>query len=320
VEEYFRLHQQFSADIEAETEAALERLGPSAPTVRKALTGLLRHQKMKYPLSVLPLLVHGVETGAPGPAVPLSAVHVLWWTSACYLDDLADSHGANAPADLGPHEGLLAAVVTYNILPLKVLDSTLIPPSVRPALVAELLNGGIMAVEGQLIDLRGNIGAAPRSSVIAAYRGKSGAPFGMVTAMAATMGSGDAERIALWREFGHVFGILWQIFNDQEDITSGRNEDLLNGTVTYLLACALEDASPEGREHIADLHAAAPPSGTSRAALADLLLTPSVLARYEKDINAFRDEAYRILSELGGDERYLRILRQLVDQAAGLLL
>ncbi|MFJ1602268.1 hypothetical protein ACIOHS_02655 [Streptomyces sp. NPDC088253] len=29
------------------------------------------------------------------------------------------------------------------------------------------------------------------------------------------------------RDFGDVFGILWQMFNDQEDMLSGRNEKLL---------------------------------------------------------------------------------------------
>ncbi|MET7912054.1 hypothetical protein ABZS98_28070 [Streptomyces avermitilis] len=320
VEEYFKLHHRFSADIEAETEAALERLGPSAHSVRSKVTALLKSQEMKYPLSVLPLLVHAVEAGAPGPAVPLAAVHVLWWTSACYLDDLADSHGANGPADLSVQEGLLAAMVTGHILPVKVLDSRRIPEPVRPALAAEIRDCWVAAGEGQLGDMSGEIGALPRSSVVATYRGKSGAPFGMITAMAATLAGGNAERILLWREFGFIFGILWQIFNDQEDITSGRNEDLLNGTVTYLLACALDDAPPAAGEHIRDLHTAARTSPVARAALADLLLSPSVLARYEKDINAFRDEAYRILSELGGDEQYLPVLRQLVEQASGLLL
>lgn len=142
----------------------------------------------------------------------------------------------------------------------------------------------------------------------------------MITAMAAELAGVEQGRAELWREFGNVFGILWQIFNDQEDILSGRDEDLLNGTVTYLLACALEEASPEATERVLGLHAAARNSARSRAELTDVLLTPAVLGRYEKDIDEFRAEAHRILDELGGDEAYVPVLRHLVDQSARMLL
>ena len=315
---YLDLHREFSAGIEAELEAVLARTGGSAPAVRDAVARLLRHQPMKYPLSVLPLLVHGVETGSPAPALPLSAVHVLWWTSACYLDDLADGRRATLPAGLGLHEALLAAIVAGQLLPLRVLDSPRIPAAVRPALTAELLNCGMTAAEGQMDDIRKNSGEASREAVLGAYRGKSGAPFAMITAMASALSGAANERTHLWREFGHVFGLLWQIFNDYEDLASGRHEDLLNGTVTYALACALEEASPEGRQRILDLHAEAPASAQARSALGAVLLGPSVLAHCDKDVGRFRDEAYRILDELGGDEAYVSVLRRLVERTSRL--
>jgi len=317
---YLDLHRRFSPDIEAELEAALERLGPSLEAVRKAVAELLRHREFKYPLSVLPLLVHAAETGTPEPAVPLSAVHVLWWTSACHLDDLADGNGAAVAGGLGASEALLASFVSGHLLPIRIVQSQQVPEPVRSALTAEIVNGGIAAAEGQLGDLRGDAGSATRKSVIAAYRGKSGAPFGMTTAMAAALSGAEGGRRELWREFGYVFGVLWQMFNDQEDILSGRNEDLLNGTVTYLLACAVEEASPRSRERILELHAASRESGEARAELTGLLLAPAVLHRFHEDIDEFRDEAHRILGELGGDEDYLPVLRQLVDLSAQKLL
>jgi Polyprenyl synthetase len=317
---YVDLHRQVSADIEAELEAALDGLGPTSESVRNALAGLLRHQQMKYPLSVLPLLVHAAETGAPGPAVPLSAVHVLWWTSACYLDDLADGQGTGAPEGLGADEALLAAVIGGQALPIRIVQSQPVPDAVRNALTSEIVNCWFPAVEGQLRDLRGDTGGAARQAVVTAYRGKSGAPFGMITAMAAIWAGADSGRIRLWREFGDVFGILWQLFNDQEDILSGRNEDLLNGTVTYLLACAVEETAPESRNRMLDLCTAARSSERARQDLTALLLAPAVLRRYRKDLDTFRDEADRVLGELGGDEQYLSALRQLVDQAAGMYL
>lgn len=317
---YVELHRRLSADIDAVLDAALDGLGPESEVVRGAIAGLLRHQQMKYPLSVLPLLVHAAEMGAPGPAVPLSAVHLLWWASACYLDDLADSQGSGTPEGLGANEALLAAVVGGQALPIRIVQAQPVPAAVHNALTAEIVNCWFPAVEGQLRDLRGGAAGAAREAVVRAYRGKSGAPFAMITAMAAIWADADSERIQLWREFGDVFGLLWQLFNDQEDVLSGRNEDLRNGTVTYLLACALEEKAPGARERVLDLSSAARSSERARQDLTELLLAPVVLRRYQKDLDTFRDEAHRILGELGGHEEHVAALRQLVDQSAGLYL
>ncbi|MFJ6479378.1 MULTISPECIES: polyprenyl synthetase family protein [unclassified Streptomyces] len=317
---YLDLHREVSQDIDAEIDAALERLGPVASTTRNSVAKLLEHRKLRHPLSVLPLLTHAIETGNPRPAIPLSAVHLLWWTSACYLDDLADANGASISGELTENEALLASVITGNSLPIQILLSQDLPDSSRSALIAEILNGWIIGVDGQIDDMRGDICSASRKSVVETYRGKSGAPFGMITAMAAIFSGTTAEKVELWREFGYVFGILWQIFNDQEDILSGRNEDLLNGTVTYLLASVIEDSSPDAREHVLGLCAAAGRSPQARAELEALLRTPTALDRYRAEIDAFRAEGYRILDELGGDETYLPVLRHLVDHASQMLL
>lgn len=317
---YLDLHREVSQDIDAEIETALERLGPLASTTRNSVAKLLEHRKLRHPLSVLPLLTHAIETGNPKPAIPLSAVHLLWWTSACYLDDLADANGASISGELTENEALLASVITGNALPIQILLEQDLPESARSALITEILNGWIIGVDGQIDDMRGDIGSASRKSVVETYRGKSGAPFGMITAMAAIFSGTTAEKIELWREFGYVFGILWQIFNDQEDILSGRDEDLLNGTVTYLLASVIEDASPVSRERILGLCDAAGRSHQARSELASLLRTPAALDRYRAEIDAFRAEGYRILDELGGDGTYLRVLRHLVDHASQMLL
>lgn len=317
---YLDLHRKVAQDIDAEIETALDRLGPIATTTKNSVAKLLEQRKLRHPLSVLPLLAHAIETGNPGPAVPLSAVHLLWWTSACYLDDLADANGASISGELTEDEALLASVITGNALPIQIILAQDLPDAAHGALITEILNGWIIGVDGQIEDMRGDIGSASRKSVVETYRGKSGAPFGMITAMAAIFSGTTDERIELWREFGYVFGILWQIFNDQEDILSGRDEDLLNGTVTYLLASVLEDASPLSREHILGLCAAAGRSHQARAELAGILRAPLALDRYRAEIDAFRAEAYRILDELGGDQAYQPVLRNLVDHASQMLL
>ncbi|MEU9284663.1 polyprenyl synthetase family protein [Streptomyces sp. NPDC048275] len=317
---YLDLHRQFSAAIDAEMRATLEGLTPEADAVRDAVAELVRNREFKYPLSVLPMIVHAVETGAPEPAVPLAVVHELWWTSACYLDDLADGQGAFLAGELSESEALLATFVSGIPLPHLVVQSPRIPASACRALSDEITRCWIVATQGQLRDLRGDTRAATRDSVTTAYRGKSGAPFSMVTAMAAQLAGVEKERVELWREFGNVFGILWQIFNDQEDILSGRDEDLLNGTATYLLACALEEPEPHSTERVLGLSAAARSSSHARAELTDILLSPVVLRRYEDDINEFRAACHRILDELGGDETYVSVLRHLVDESSRMLL
>ncbi|MFD7834923.1 polyprenyl synthetase family protein [Streptomyces sp. NPDC059761] len=320
---YVDLHRSVAPDIQAELEAAVSSLTPASGSgaARNAVGKLLRHQKMRHPLSVLPMMVHAIETGNPGPAAPLAAVHVLWWTSACYLDDLADGHGTTASDSMSQDEALLASVLSGTVLPIRIIRSLPVPPAVQVALTAEVATGWAVGTEGQLTDIGADADRATRNSVIETYRGKSGGPYSMVTAMAAILSGASDERVELWREFGYIFGILWQLFNDQEDILTGRNEDLRNGTVTYLLTCALDGApTPGAREGILGHSAAARDCGRARAELGRILLAPDVLDRYAADLDAFRGEAHRLLTALGGDERHLPVMRHLVDHAARMLL
>ncbi|MFB6808104.1 polyprenyl synthetase family protein [Streptomyces sp. NPDC056387] len=320
---YVDLHRQVSFDIDKEMETALLRLAPASGSsaAKSAVGKLLRHQKMRHPLSVLPMMVHAIETGEHGPAVPLSVVHLLWWTSACYLDDLADGHGTTTSDSLDQNEALLASVLGGTVLPIRVIQSLPVPVTVRGALTAEIATGWAVGAEGQLMDMAGDVRNATRNSVIAAYRGKSGGPYSMITAMAAILSGASDERVELWREFGFIFGILWQIFNDQEDILSGRNEDLLNGTVTYLLACALDDAPDlRAREELLDRCAAARHAEQARTELTRHLLAPEVLHPYSAELDAYRREAHRLLTVLGGHEQHVPLMRHLVDHAAQMLL
>jgi geranylgeranyl pyrophosphate synthase len=316
---YVDVHRKAAAGIDAEREAALELLGP-APSVRAAVARLLNSRTFKYPLSVLPLIVHAVETGTLEPALPLAVVHELWWTSACCLDDLADAKDTRVTGTLNESDALLATVIAGNPLPLLVVQSKRVPEPVRDVLRDEIVKCWITATDGQLRDLHGATTDTTRDSVAAAYLSKSGAPFSMITAMAAQLANAQESRVALWREFGEVFGVLWQLLNDQEDILSGRNEDILNGTATYLLACAFDEAAPGPAEHLRTLHRAANRSTADRTELAGHLLAPRVLRRYQQDIDGFRDRARGILDTLDGTREYLSVLRDLVDRTSRMLL
>ncbi|MEU6161955.1 polyprenyl synthetase family protein [Streptomyces sp. NPDC047130] len=301
---YQELHAGHADGIRAELAAALELTGPPGSLLRTSCERLLRRQPMRYPLSVLPLAVHGAETGDPEPALPLAAVHLLWWTAACRMDDLADAdaltrHRAEAFLGSGP-EASLTTLAVGTLLPLRLLDSPRLPRAVRRDLGAELTSCGLAAVAGQLADLGGGRGEPRRDAVLATYRGKSGAPFAMITAMAALLADAGPARTALWREFGDLFGVLWQLFNDQEDITSGRHEDLRNGTVTHLLACAAECAPPRDAARLRVLRPAARTSAAAREELLAVLLGEPVVDRFRRDLDAYRAMAHDVLDRLAG--------------------
>ncbi|MFJ2820479.1 polyprenyl synthetase family protein [Streptomyces toxytricini] len=328
---YADLHALVPLDVEAELDTAVRRLGPEADAraARGAVAGLLRRHPLRHPLWVLPLLVHGAETGDPAPAAPLAALHVLWWTSACHLDDLADAPGRTGPGEFGtgtgtgagPSEELMAAFLAGSVLPLRIVEALPAPPATRAALASEVLTAWTAAAEGQLADIGTTAAQATPESAVAAYRGKSGGPYAMITAMAARLSGAEPRRVESWREFGTLFGILWQLFNDQEDILTGRHEDLRNGTPTHLLACALEGAArPAGRDRLLALSEAARRSAAARSELLAALLAPAVLDRYGAGLGAFRARAHRVLAALGGHERYLPALRRLVDHSSALLL
>ncbi|MFE0061408.1 polyprenyl synthetase family protein [Streptomyces sp. NPDC059003] len=314
---YVDLYRNVSSDIDKTLESAIDRLPVhSSNSVKDAVSEILQARQLKYPLCVLPIMLHAAETGVGEPATPLAAVHVLWWTSACYLDDLADAHSPVSTGTLSGNEALLAAVLAGNSLPLQIIQDLDTSAPVRKALTTEFLNGWTIGVEGQLSDFREKPGSAARESVISAYRGKSGAPYGMITAMASILSGAPSERTAMWREFGYVFGILWQIFNDQEDILSGRHDDLRNGTVTYLLACAVEDGLPADKEQLLELCAAAQQSEPARMHLTQMLRDPALLRRYQQDVTEIRDQAHRLLTALGGEEKHLAMMRELVEDSA----
>ncbi|RFU84224.1 hypothetical protein DY218_23715 [Streptomyces triticagri] len=313
---YVDLHRRLAPDIDAELTAALDLLGPESSPVRAAVAALVGHRTFRYPLSALPLLVHAAETGDPRPAVPVSAVHQLWWISACHFDDVADGSAQAHPGELGADQAQLAAVVGGQLLPLRIIRELPGSEALRARLCDEFVRASVAAADGQLSDLRADTGSATRDSVLAVYRGKSGAPFAMVTAMAALLAGASAPRVELWRELGSVFGLLWQFFNDQEDITSGRHEDLANGTVTHLLACAVEGLPAGAAAEFLARYGEARGDGAARAEVLRTLLGTRAVERFREDVEVRRRAAHGLLDELGGVPQYMAALRGLVDLSA----
>jgi heptaprenyl diphosphate synthase len=262
----------------------------------------------------LPLLVHGAETGEPGPAAPVAVVHLLWWASARYLDDLTDAPGA-AGADAGAK--VLTALAVGSHLPARLLAGLPVTATTRAALGEELSRCWLDAVDGQLRDLTGRAAAATPESVLHGYAGKTGAPYAMAAAAAACLAGADRGRTARWRDFGRSLGVLRQLVNDQRDLVSGRHEDLANGTATFLLVHLLS-ALPAGRRREAlALHAAARHSASARAELAAWMLDEEVIGSYAAAVAPLIERAHRRLDRLGGEPGCVRELHGLVDGTVG---
>jgi geranylgeranyl pyrophosphate synthase len=265
----------------------------------------------------LPLLVHGAETGDPGPAKLISIVHILWWAAARFLDDLADS-AASGPADpVLTNKGILAAMVAGNYLPARLMGAADVDPVTMTRLHAEFSRGWTDAISGQLLDFDAEPASATPESVLLSYRGKTGAPYAMACAMAAALAGADARRTDRWRELGGKFGVLRQLVNDQLDLVSGRDEDLANGTATYLLAYFLQSLTAARKEEILALHSAAATCPDAREKLRDALLAPSVAGGYVESVTAMVREAHATVDDLGGEQPFAAELHALLGEAMG---
>ncbi|WP_433478603.1 polyprenyl synthetase family protein [Spirillospora sp. CA-142024] len=263
----------------------------------------------------LPLLVHGADTGEPG-AEPAAVIHLLWWASARYLDDLTDA-GGPPPDGADAGKKVVTALAAGGHLPARLIAGLPVGRAVRAALADELSRAWLDAVDGQLRDLTERAPAATRASVLRSYEGKTGSPYAMAAASAACLAGADGRRVAGWREFGRALGVLRQLVNDQRDLASGRHEDLANGTATYLLVHLLTVLPAARRREALALHAAARHSASARAELAARMLDHEVIESYAASVAPLIGRAHGLLDLLGGDPGCVRELHGLVDETVG---
>ncbi|SFN27555.1 Polyprenyl synthetase [Actinomadura madurae] len=270
----------------------------------------------------LPLLVHGAETGDPAPAAPVAVIHLLWWASARYLDDLTDAASAEGAASRtveAPAAGkkILTALAVGGQLPGRIIAGLPAGAAVRAALADEVSRGWLDAVDGQLRDLTERPPVASPGSVLRGYERKTGAPYAMAAASAACLAGVGGRRVDGWRAYGRALGVLRQLVNDQRDLASGRHEDLANGTATYLLVHLLAALPAARRREALALHAAARRSASARAELTAWMLDDEIIESYAASVAPLVERAHGLLDGLGGDPGCVRELHRLVDETAG---
>ncbi|MCP9274021.1 polyprenyl synthetase family protein [Mycolicibacterium arenosum] len=263
---------------------------------------------------MLPVLVFGAETAAPMGATPVALIHTLWWAAARYLDDMIDDPqlARSDPADF--NRGVMTAIAVGNYLPLRVFGDLTVSDAVRVRLITEYGNGCIAALSGQLTDLALNAETATPDDVLRNYESKTGAPYGMSAALAAHLADRDADRVEAWRSFGRALGVLRQLVNDQRDLVTERDEDLRNGTATYLLVHLLGSVSTARRAELIDLHRHAGTSEDARTELRRAMLAADVVSGYADSIQPIVRATREALASLGGDPQCVTDLSALIDE------
>ncbi|MFE7530921.1 polyprenyl synthetase family protein [Kitasatospora sp. NPDC057542] len=307
------------AAVGTEIAVVLEDLRRDHPGLADAAAGLLAADGgSRSPFRLLGMAVLGTLTGEPRPAATVCAVSRLWWAGAEALDDLADGQGPAAPRGRSElARTTLAAVACGSTLPQWVIDRHSTAPDIRLAWEQELVRTALDALEGQLADIAEPADdAVTWRSVMACYRGKSGAAYGRDAAMAARLATDRPETVRSWRTFGELFGVLRQLGNDGVPSPAQEFEDLANGTRTLLLAHALEVAAPAHRKHLLRLRARVGTDPGARAELRAALRDPSVLDGYGRRVESLRQHCCAVLDRLAPDGTYRELLHGMIHTSA----
>ncbi|WP_407561810.1 hypothetical protein [Streptomyces sp. 184] len=298
--------------------------GDRHPILHASLTTLVARGRRDPQEFALPLLVHAAIRGSTEPAVPVAAVHALWWRAANAFDDVAD--GDAGPRTYGMDRGvaLTAALECGYGLPLRVLATLPAPEPLRRVLTADYLDSWTAATDGQLGDLLNEPEKVGPDEVREVYRKKSGAVYAMACLLTARLAYGagsagpgpEADRVAAWGEFGEVLGILAQLRNDQEDLRDGAGADLRNGTATYRLAQLLHRTDRAARERARLLFSRAAVSEPHHRELTELLRSPEVLRPCDRFLTELRHRAHALLDVVSPDSPSTTALRARVDAEA----
>jgi geranylgeranyl pyrophosphate synthase len=265
------------------------------------------------PFRLLAPAVLGALTGSVEPAMPVCAVSRLWWIGAQLLDDLADGTPDRAGAGLSAGEAVLVGMACGTLLPLAIVDRQPLPEDVRRDWRASLIATSLHATAGQLDDLAGAREEPGWATVMARYRGKTGAPYGRDATMAARLSTSDDSVLRAWRVFGELFGVLRQLANDNQPDSIA--EDLANGTGTLLFVHALEVSAPSRRIRLVELREAARRGDGD--ALLDALQDPAIRDGYAERVTAIRRRGCALLDQLAPESPYRALLHTLLHASAG---
>ncbi|KUI47048.1 hypothetical protein AU198_04095 [Mycobacterium sp. GA-1199] len=318
------VQQRALAEVAAHAAALSERLLDSDSPGQRAMGVFVNKFRTKIPwdgsapsingIVMLPVLVFGTETALPMRATPVALIHTLWWAAARYMDDMIDSPQLAQSDATERNCGIMTAIAVGNRLPLDIVGDLPISDAVRFRMITEYGSGSVDALSGQLTDLVLDPETATIDAVLQSYEGKTGAPYGMSAALAAHFAGCDAHRVDAWRSFGRKLGVLRQLVNDQRDLIADRDEDLRNGTATYLLVHLLGSVPAARRTELMDLHRQARTSDEARTELKRAMLAADVVSSYAEAVRPIVRAVRHTLAPLSGDPRCVTGLASLIDE------
>lgn len=317
IDQALTVHDVYPA-VHARIERLLDDLADDRQ-MHQAVALLLQTRAPEDAMLLTPLLVHDAEAENPGDAVAIASAHHLWWLAAHVMDDVIDSAPLTYNSELGAGESVMAAVCCGISLPTKLICADF-PSATATAILREYADAWTTSNNGQIRDLRNQVGNTSCGEVLRTYRDKNGAAYGMACAAAALAAGAAPSRVEAWREFGYALGTVGQFRNDQEDIVSGEHEDLHNGTATFLLTHFLENCcTTADRRRWLALLGSGDPAPEDLEALVREMTDPRCLAGYYATIAEMHDRVVTLLRDLTEGLRERPVVRQLhvlADRAA----
>jgi geranylgeranyl pyrophosphate synthase len=292
--------------------SAIDETDPRLEVIRSAMDALCTTREPERAVVALPVVVTRVEGGLPERGVAVAAVHHLWWLAAHVFDDVIDDGDLTLGGALSPASSVMAAAAASAGLALTILHSDL--PECGAELAQEYAGAWLMSNDGQIRDTEQSCLRASVRDVLTTYVHKNGAAFGAACSMAAAAAGAEPARVALWRSFGCLLGAVGQLRNDEEDLVTDRNEDLRNGTATYLTAVALRGEHASQLRVLLDGDSGACPEGhlsAARALLRSCWVEGALAARRQQ----WRAELREHLDELAPAVEERDVLESLVAES-----
>jgi hypothetical protein len=266
---------------------------------------------------LMPVLIVDAMRGDPGLALPVCVVSRVWWAGADTFDDLTDGQFDSAVTGLSPVRAAVACTACITLLPQAIVERQGFPDNIEADLSRILLTGSLHAANGQLEDLLvPKAKTATWERVLRSYVCKSGAPYARDMAFAARLAGADPARLARWRAFGRLFGVLRQLANDRAFFTDQHDNDLTNGTYTLLVAHALMKLDSADAASLIMLRDRARRDVDARRHLRERLLAPAITVTYDERVERVRQKLSSALQALLEQSSSRKVMQWMIDTSA----
>ncbi|XVV16075.1 polyprenyl synthetase family protein [Actinoplanes sp. CA-131856] len=294
---------------------SIGRTDTLSPLLKDACLAVLRHEEKQQ--GIFRLLPSALFTAHRDECLTVGAASRAWWAGAETLDDLNDGHFDPAGTGLSASRAMLAATTCLTLIPAEMIRERGCPAATEVRLGHEMTRASIQAAAGQLDDV-GETGAtdAMWARIMRSYAGKTGAAYGRDLAMMALLAGESDDRVAAWRSFGALFGVLRQMANDRHGLDDLDHEDYRNGTRTLIYAHAMDALTGERRTAFAEIHGAARRDTGAREALFGEYRSDDLAAGYDDRIEGIRAGLQSALHELAPPSDGRDLARWMIDESA----